>query len=170
MIREVVHHEMAFPFWIASINGVEEGYEVVASAGFGGEAKQLAASNIVGAHQAQRAMSDVLEFASNRLTRLHRDVGMETLQRLNARFLVEANDVLRGRRVVIDPEHIVPLGAEFVVLRRPPHRLPMGVQARVPKDTPDRSVADLEALGTLKLDEIGQRKIETYKARKLASG
>ncbi len=46
----------------------------------------------------------------------------------------------------------------------------MGLQERVPKDTPDRSVADLEALGTLKLDEIGQRKIETYKARKLASG
>src|SRR2546421_12512735 len=45
----------------------------------------------------------------------------------NTRFLVEADDVLGGRGLVIDLQHIIPLLAERVVLRRQPHGLPIAV-------------------------------------------
>src|SRR5205814_9647924 len=94
VVGEVVHDEVALSIWVAGVNGVQEGKEVVAAARLGGEAKEFAATNVVRTHQTQRAVADVLEFPSHRSAGFHRDVGVETLQRLNTGLLVEGDDVL----------------------------------------------------------------------------
>ena len=131
VVGEVVHYEVALSLWVAGVNGVEGSEEVVAAARLGGEAKEFAATNVVRTHQTQRAVADVLEFPANRPAGLHRDVGVETLQRLNTRLLVEGDDVLGGRGLVVDPEYVIPLLAELVVRIRPVSPVADGLVGRV---------------------------------------
>ena len=102
VIGEVVTDEVAAAAAVALVHDVEQVDECVAAASFRGEAEELAAAHVVGAHEAQRAMADVLELAANGLAGAHGDVGVFALKRLHPRLLVDADDVLVDRRVVVD--------------------------------------------------------------------
>ncbi len=45
---------------------------------------------------------------------------------------------------MVQVQYVIALGAELVVVRSEPHRLPMRLQVRVPKDPSDRRLAHVE--------------------------
>lgn len=110
--------------------------------------QQLPVSNVVGAHQAQRAVTDVLELASNGLTVTHREVGKTAFERLHPGLLVEADHMVAGKRVVVDVQHVVALLPKLVVMRRQVHLLSVRLQCGLCEDAADRAIADVEALTT----------------------
>jgi hypothetical protein len=72
------------------------------SAGLGGdEAERCPAPHVDGSHEGQGPMADVLELAPYGLARHHRHVRVAAFERLDARLLVHADDVLVVRRLVV---------------------------------------------------------------------
>jgi hypothetical protein len=102
-------------------------------------------------------VTDVLELAADGPTGLHRDVRVPSFERLDARLLVDADDVLVLRRFVVDAQHVVAFGPELVVVRRQVHLLTMRLQVGVMQDSRDRTVADLNALSPNVLAEERRR-------------
>ncbi len=98
-------------------------------------------------------MTDVLEFAPDRLTGTHRDVRVAAFERLHSGLFVDAHDVLVGGCLVVDPQHVIAFGAKLVVLRGEVHLLPMRLQISVAQDARYRAVAYLNPLSS---DVIGQ--------------
>ena len=92
--RKVVHDEVAPSVWVTGIDQVEQFYECRRIVVVGGETEELSASNVERAHQAQGSVAQVLELASDWLSRLHRNIGIATFERLDAGLLIEADDML----------------------------------------------------------------------------
>jgi hypothetical protein len=138
--------EVAAPFGVAGVGEVEQIDEGLGIVTVGDEAEELAPSNVVRTHQTQRAVANVLELAAHRLAGLHWEVGMATLQSLHAGLLIEADDVLTARRLVVDVQHIVALLAEVLVVRRQIHLLSVGLQRGLFENSAHGAVADGEAL------------------------
>lgn len=134
--------------------GGDEGIAIVSRAG---EAEGLAAADVERAHPAERAVPDVLELAPHWLPRHHREIGVATFERLNARLLIDAHDVLGRRRLVVDAQYIVALLPELLVVRGKVHLLPMRLEIRVMQDPRYRAVAELDALRAHVLPEQRRR-------------
>src|SRR5262249_23042918 len=109
------------------------------------------------AHQAKRAVSDVLEFPTHWLSYRHRQIGVTALQSLHPRLLIETDDVLVARRVVVDVQHVVALLPELLVVRPEVHLLPVRLKVGIAQDASDGAVADLDALSAYVLAEQRRR-------------
>ncbi len=101
---QVIHDGMPIPNGIAGVDRIEQIHEGISAALVCGEAEELATSDIVGAHESQCSVPDVLELTTDRLAGLHGDVGIQSFKRLDARLLIDADDVLTWRRLVVDAE------------------------------------------------------------------
>jgi hypothetical protein len=110
--EEVVADDVAAALGVTEVGDVEQVHERVAVVVFGEEAEEFALPHVVAAHQTERPMPDVLELAQHGPAGPHRDVWVLALQRLHARHLVQAHDVFVGRRLVVQAQHIVALGAK----------------------------------------------------------
>ena len=93
MIRKIVHDEVPLALGVAGVDSVEQFDEDFAAALVGGETKQRAATDIVGTHEAEHAVADVLELASYGLSWLHGQIRMAPSGSLHPGFLVDADDV-----------------------------------------------------------------------------
>ena len=93
-----------------------------------------------------RSVPDVLELAAHGLPGSHRKICVATFQRLDAGLLVDANDVLVSRRLVVDAQNIVALLSELVVVRRQVHLLTMRLEVSVFQDATHGAVAHRDAL------------------------
>ena len=145
---QVVADEVAAPRGIADVGQIEQIDEGIAIVVFRNKPEQLVSPHVVGSHQAERAVANVLELAAAGLAWPHRDVWVLALQRLHARLFVEADDVFVGRRLVVQVQHIVALGAKFLVVRYQPHLLSMRLQVCVVQDSRNAPVANFNALLT----------------------
>jgi hypothetical protein len=161
---QVVHDDVAPSLGVGDIDDVEQVDERLAAVVGGGEAEQLAATDVKRPHQRERAVTDVLELAADGLAGHHRNVGVAAFQRLNARLLVQAEDVLVGRRVVIDVQDLVAFGAELVVLRGQPHLLPVRLQVRIGQDATNAGVTDGPPLPAQIIAEHGPRPVRDRNA------
>src|SRR5215471_11553743 len=159
MRREVVHDEVTTAGRIHVLDVVEQLDEGVAVVLARDEAERSTAPHVEGSHPAEGAVTDVLELAAHRLARLHREVGVATFERLDARLLVDAHDVLVRRRLVVDAQNVVSLLAELRVLRGQVHLLPMRLKIGVAQDASDCSVADVDALRANVLAEQRRRPV-----------
>jgi hypothetical protein len=127
--RLVVADDVALAGRVADGHNVEQLDERFAPSSLCEESERPASSDVEPAHQSDRAVADVLEFAFDRRAGLHRYVGIASFEGPHPGLLVETNDVLVSWALVVDPEDLVALVAELLVLRVQPHLLPVRLQA-----------------------------------------
>ncbi len=143
---QVVHHEVPAPGRVAEVHEIEQVDEGIAVVVAGGEAEGATATHVECTHPAERAVTDVFELAAHRLPGLHGDVRVAALDRLDARPLIEADNVLVGGRLVVEAQHVIALLAKLLVVRRQVHLLAMRLKVGVVQDAPHGAVADLDPL------------------------
>src|SRR6266545_3089827 len=114
-------------------------------------------------HPADRAMPDIFEFSAHGLARQHGDVRVSAFEGLDAGLLVDADDVLARRCLVVDAQNVVALLAELLVMRSQVHLLPLRLQVGVAQDTSYGAVARLDALTAYVFAEERRRPVRDRK-------
>jgi hypothetical protein len=107
----------------------------------------VAENRSASAHPAQGAMS---WYSNSRRMGFPGAIAISAWRRSSAcmpsSLLVDADDVLVTRRLIIDAQDIVVFIAEFFVLRREPHLLSMRLEIGILEDTTDAAIAQDDAL------------------------
>src|SRR5580658_7082066 len=100
--RLVVTDEVSLAARVSGGDALEEFDEDLAAGGFGEKAEGSSEACVERPHEGQCPVTYVLKLALDGSPRFHRYVGVAALQRLHAGFLIDADDVLVCRGVVIE--------------------------------------------------------------------